>query len=330
MSGWDNYLGKHCARLYGWLPPSLAFRKRKIGKIKYLTLCDTNAVDIFMFEKEGVLTRQANHTLTDVTICEMDDAKIADIFKNVNPPLRDSIVNGMIQKLILFEDTKELKAIGDDEDVKDIKKRRLLNLRRHALRLQESFPFDIINFDPCDSMLKPDSEMFKAFNKLFQLQDGQDEFLIFSTTPVAWNADILKLFAEDFKQNLKEYETIKNASKATLKTTEFSKITDVHKKAAIGFGKALIAKLAIKNGFISEQLGVYIYFSDKGSVMMSSVSLLKKANGGQIKDWYPQEIIKIINSMPIVYEPRNVAKDKKVKEHLDAVLARREQIQREF
>lgn len=149
MKDWDNYYSKHCTRFYGWLPASKDFKERKgDSKISYLTLCDTNAIDIFMLEMEGVLQRDANQTLTGVTICEMEESKLADIFKNVNPPLRESIVKGKIQQLLLFQDTPELQAMNPDGDVRNRETRRKLNMRRDAIRLQEGFPFDIINLTP--------------------------------------------------------------------------------------------------------------------------------------------------------------------------------------
>ncbi len=331
MKDWDNYYSKHCTRFYGWLPASKEFKKRKgDSKIKYLTLCDTNAIDIFMLEMEGVLQRDSNHTLTGVTICEMDENKLADIFKNVNPPLRESIVKGKIQQLLLFKDTPELQAMDPDEDVRNREVRRKLNMRRDALSLQAGFPFDIINFDPCDSIINPNKEMFLAFKKLFEFQRDIDEFLIFSTTPVHLDDVTNALFREDFKQNIENHEVIKIASEATLNTLEYDAIDDDNKKAAIGFAKALIAKLSIKNGFVSNQLGIYIYKSDNGTVMMSSVSLLSKADGRNPNEWYPSEIVKIIQEMPIVYEPEHAEANEEVKNHLTAVIERREQIQSQF
>lgn len=331
MKDWDNYYSKHCTRFYGWLPASKEFKERKgDSKIKYLTLCDTNAIDIFMLEMEGVLQRDTNQTLTGVTICEMEESKLADIFRNVNPPLRESIVKGKIQQLLLFQDTPELQAMDPDGDVRNREVRRKLNMRRDAVRLQASFPFDIINFDPCDSIINPNKEMFHALNKIFELQGDIDEFLIFSTTPIHLNEEITQLFSADFKQNIEDHEVIKLASEAALNTLEFSSIRDEHKKAAIGLGKTLIAKFAIKNGFISNQLGIYIYKSDNGTAMMSSVTLLSKANGQEPNDWYPNEIVKIIREMPTVYEPEYAEANDAVKNHLTAILQRREEIQSQF
>lgn len=331
MKDWDNYYSKHCARYYGWLPASKEFKTRKgNSKIKYLTLCDVNAIDIFMLEKEGILVRDENNTLTGVTICEMDESKIADIFKNVNPPLRESIVKGKIQHLLLFKDTKELSTLDPDADVRNRDTRRLLNMRRDALRLQSDFPFDIINFDPCDTIINPNGEMFKAFNKIFELQNGIDEFLMFSTTPITLNAAINKLFQEDFKKNVEDHQVIKLAAEANLNTISFAEIGDDNKKAAIGFGKTLIAKVSIKYGFRSTQSGIYIYKSDNGTAMMSSVTLLQKANKKEVDEWYPNEIAKIIAEMPTVYEPEFALENKVVRDHLKSIVDSRNNLQKQF
>ncbi len=64
---WDNYICKHCARYYGWLPASKEFAARIRKKhVKYFTLSDTQAIDIFMFEMEGVLVRDGNNMLPEV------------------------------------------------------------------------------------------------------------------------------------------------------------------------------------------------------------------------------------------------------------------------
>lgn len=331
MADWDNYYSKHCTRFYGWLPASLSFKKDKGDvKIKYLTLCDTQAIDIFMLEMEGVLERDENHALTGITICEMDESKIAEIFQNVNPPLREAIVKGKIQQLLLFEDNAELRALDPEGDIRNIAKRRQLNMRRDALRLQDSFPFDIINFDPCDSIINPDKEMFGALDKIFELQKEKDEFLIFATTPLKLNEKIYRIFSDDYKQNIEEHDAIKIASNEFLSTLVFEEIEDENKQAAIGFGKTLIAKLSIKHGFVSDQKGIYIYKSDNGTVMLSSVTLLKKDSQVNINDWYPNEIVKIISEMPVIYETDDAVSNEDVKAHLLSVIKSRDLIQQQF
>lgn len=172
--------------------------------------------------------------------------------------------------------------------------------------------------------------MFQALNKIFELQSNINEFLIFSTTPIHLNEAISKLFSDDYKQNIEDHEVIKVASEETLDTVEFNSINDENKKAAIGLGKSLIAKLSIKNGFVSNQLGIYIYKSDNGTAMMSSITLLSKSNGQEPNEWYPSEIVKIIKEMPIVYEPEYAEKNEDVINHLTSVIQRREQIQSQF
>lgn len=329
---WDNYYGKHCSRLYGWLPASKEFKMRKgDAKLKYLTLSDTEAIDIFMLEMEGILERDENNALTDVTICEMDESKIAEIFQNVKPPLRESIVKGKIEHLLLFKDTEELSDLEETgADVRSLEQRKQLNMRRDAMRLQETFPFDIINFDPCNSILGPEKELFKAFGKLFELQKGVDEFLIFSTTPINAKDPILKLFKQDFDQNIKDHPVIKEISNKVLGTTDFDEITDEHAKISIGFGKTLIAKLAIKHGFKSVQKGIYIYESHNGTFMLSSVTELHVSKNENIEEWYPKEIANLIQNMPTIYPLCVAEQDDMVKDHLKAVITSRNEIQKQF
>ena len=326
---WDNYYSKHCARFYGWLPASVEFKKRKGDKLSYLTLCDTNAIDIFMLEMEGVLERDENSALTGVTICEMEESKITEIFQNVNPPLREAIVKGKIQKLILFEDTDELREMDPDGDVRNRDLRMKLNLRRDALRLQNKFPFDIINFDPCDSLLYPERELFKSFDRIFELQKTLNEFLIFATTPITASGEILSLFERDFRQNVSEYRSIYEASESFLNTTDFNEIGDEKRKISVGFGKTLLAKLALKHNFKCSDLGIYIYENDKGNLMLSSVCEIRTSID-DVDDWYPQLIVELIKDSPSFFSFQQAQEDEKVKHHLERVISSRENIQRGF
>ena len=97
-------------------------------------------------------------------------------------------------------------------------------MRRDALRLQDGFPFDMINFGSrviqCFTLKK---NFLKHLINYLNFKKGIDEFLIFSTTPVRLNDPILKLFSNDFKQNIKDHEAIKKVSNDVLKTIEFDK-----------------------------------------------------------------------------------------------------------
>jgi len=324
---WDNYYSKHCARFYGWLPASEQFKfARKDKKLKYLTLCDTNAIDIFMLEMAEVLTRDKNEFLTDVIICEKDSDKISEIVKVVKPPLKESIIQGKIQKLLLFEDDEQTRNIDPDSDVRSRRLRVKLNLKKNAQQLQNQFPFDIINFDPWENLLKPNSEVFKAFEKLFELQQPINSFLLFVTTPINHLENIQDRFQENFKSNINSFPEIKRVASDVLDTNEFNSIVDENKKIAIGFGKTIIANIAKQHGWQSHHHGIYVYENNSLRKLLSAVIEFSKEPENN-DSWYPKEIVNIIKDMPDYFSYESSKVDAKVIEHLKEVIKTRAKIQ---
>jgi len=322
--GWDNYYSKHCARFYGWLPASEKFKSERLRKkLKYLTLCDTNAIDIFMLEMAGVLTRDENKFLTDVIICEKDSEKINEIFQIVRPPLKESIIQGKIQKLLLFEDDDQTINIDPDSDVRSRKLRLKLNLKKNAQKLKSYFPFDIINFDPWESLLKPDSEIFKAFEKIFELQKSINSFLLFVTTPISHTENIQDRFKDDFKSNINTFPEIKKVASEVLDTNKFDFIDDENKQMAIGFGKTIIAKIAKQHGWCSYHHGISVYENDSHRKLLSAVIEFSIERDNS---WYSGDIVNIIKNMPHYYSYESSKNDEKVVEHLKTVVKNREQI----
>jgi hypothetical protein len=327
--GWDSYYSKHCARFYGWLPATKKFTAdKKTKKLKYLSLCDTNAIDIFMLEMAGVLTRDENQFLTDVIICEKDSDKIPEIIQVVRPPLKEAIIQGKIQKLLLFEDDAQTRDIDPDNDVRSRKLRLKLNLKKNAQKLKNHFPFDLINFDPWESLLRPNSEIFRAFEKIFELQQPINSFLLFATTPISHPDDIQDCFVDDFKSNIKYFDEIKTAAYEVLKTNDFDAIVGDNKKMAIGVGKTIIAKMAKQHGWCSHHHGIYVYENDSGRKLLSAVVELTKANDDN--SWYSKDIVNIIKNMPHYFSYDSSLSDDKVIKHLKPVIKNREEIQKIF
>jgi hypothetical protein len=151
MSGpnYDTYYAKHYARYNGWLPASVEY-KRLLGRrpLKYFTLCAREAIDIFMLELEGVLSRDQNGNLLNVVICEFDQRAALDIFRLVRPPLREAILVGKLEEILLFQDTAETRELSPDEDYKDMGLRALMRIKRQSEQVKNHFPFDVINLDP--------------------------------------------------------------------------------------------------------------------------------------------------------------------------------------
>ena len=84
---WDKDIIKHYVRHRAWLPAALAQAEasRQAGRTpKYLTFCAANAIDVFLFLKEGLLSRDPH---TDVIFgtyfCEKDPQ---EFFPNASEP----------------------------------------------------------------------------------------------------------------------------------------------------------------------------------------------------------------------------------------------------
>lgn len=326
---WDRYYSKHCARYYGWLPASKEFKKR-IGdkKVKYLTLCDVTALDIFMLEKEGVLKRDANKYLSDVFICEMKEGSIPEIFEVVRPPLKEAIIQGKIEQLLIFQDDAETRDLDPDTDVRSKRVRDKLNLKKRSQKLKDAFPFDIINFDPCGNIFRPASDLYRGFVKIFELQQEVDTFLLFITSSISLER-VASLFKEDFDNNVRCYPSIRQIVEADEQLNNYNELGDA-KKAAIGLSKTFINKMAIQYGWISQHKGIYVYENDKSNLLISAVIELSKNKEQNSHEWYVSDVENILQHMPIVYSYQESNNNKEIKKHIDEVIKHREKIQKDL
>ncbi len=326
---WDTYHCKHCARLYGWLPASKEYLKlAKKANIKYFTLPGTKAIDIFMFEMEGLLLRdKKTGTLPNVVSCEEIQDKVPEILDVVRPLTKEAIIIGKLQDVLAFEDDEYTKITPLNAYSKDPKKRKQLRLKRTFERLRHFFPFDIINFDPCDNLLNPDiteNRLCKALERIFELQYSTDKFLLFVTTPLfdvaAGSKNKLK---EDYQSNVSKYPKIGEALLSSVKTTDYDKI-DGNKKFAIGVAKSIILRAATNKGWECEHKGIYIYDNEGGNRFLNSVILCTKVSVEPNVTSYAADVIRIIKDMPTYYSYTRSSSDQTVKEHLKRVVEFRE------
>ena len=169
----DEHYPKHCVRYYGWLPASKK-HKKLVNKesLKYFTLCAKQAIDVFMFESENLLSRDSKGKLPNVIICEQESADAADILDLVRPPLRESVIVGKLEEILTFRDTRETSGRPLDVDDRSREIRRLLGNKRKFELLKRFFPFDIINFDPYGNFFNPPldrNKMYASVSKIFEL-----------------------------------------------------------------------------------------------------------------------------------------------------------------
>lgn len=325
---YDKYYAKHSARYYGWLPASKAYQK-ELGQnpkksIKYFTLCGRKAIDIFMFEMEGVISRDKNRTLPNVIICEENGRDALEILALVRPPQKEAIIVGPLEKILTFEDNEHTRGRSPDDDIRNRHIREMLRIKGLSQRLINFFPFDIINFDPYENILNPDKEanklLYRSFEKVFELQQPINSFLFFITTPISdIHKDFQSQFRYNFASNVSTHQEISSRLLLSVGTTEYDRL-DENKRVAIGFAKSVILSVARKNGWNSEHKGIYIYQNKSLRKMLSAVVHFFRTKSTTDNRMYVKDIINVIEQMPTFYSYEDSEKNKEVIDHLNKIV----------
>ncbi len=331
MSGpnWDTYYPKHCARLYGWLPATKEFMA-VTGKtvIKYFTLCDVQAIDVFMLEKEGILHRDPNGSLPSVIVCEGVRRKVPDIIRVVKPPLKEAVIPESLEDLLTFEDDAYTRTTSVDAYERDAGKRRRLTLKKHYERLRDFFPFDVINFDPCNSILGDnieESRLFAALRRVFVLQKTTNKFLLFMTTPVfnipqRAHAE----FKSDLNDNLARYPALADSLRASCKTVNYDEM-DEGKRTALCVAKSVVGRAARREGWECEHYGIYWYENIDGHRFLDSVAVCEQPHSGPRDSQYVRDLVGIVETMPSDYPYTFSSRSAEVRAHLKSVVDFREE-----
>ena len=331
---WDTYYCKHCVRLYGWLPASKEYLERaKKANIKYFTLSGTKAIDIFMFEMAGLLPRDKSGKLPNVVICEEILDKVPEILDVVRPPTDEAIIIGKLQDVLAFEDDEYTKIAPLNAYSKDPKKRAQLRLKRTFERLRLFFPFDIINFDPCDSLLSEDiaeNKLYLALENVFELQKLTANFLLFVTIPKIDVADSsINRLRSDFEDNVYKYPEINKALLSSTKTIDYDGV-DENKRIALGVAKSIVLRAARKKGWNCQHKGIYVYENEHGHRILNLVILCAQASGEPSESSYVEDLVRIIRDMPKYYSFSESSSNKQLKEHLNEIVRFREKSRQEY
>lgn len=199
MLEWDTDVVKHYVRRQAWLPAAIdqAESTRDSGREpKYLTFCAAEAIDIFLFLKEGVLTRDPNtDSVLNTYFCEKDPLVFSEISQKVGP--HEQGFFGDFEDMILFEDDEDTRGL-DFDDIhsrysRDLR-RRLSTKARHQ-RFRSAVPFDVMNLDVCGTFFPPRSgvlsPMLQSIRRLLDWQTESakedtrfDSFTLFLTSHV--------------------------------------------------------------------------------------------------------------------------------------------------
>ena len=323
---YDKYYGKHCARYYGWLPASKEY-KDQIKRIpKYFTLCGAQAIDVFMLECENVLVRDKNKKLPNVIVCEDQEEAWIEILNRVHPPIKEAVILGKLQDILTFEDDEDTRGRSPDDDEPSFEIRKKLIIKGKFEQLVKQFPFDIINFDPCESLIDQDLKsnmLYQAFKKIFELQKFINTFLLFITTNITEiHPDIQSRFRRSFKFNVSKYPKIRDALLSSVGTIIYDKI-DENKIKALSFAKSIALKAA--KGWDCEHYGIYIYeFEPGGTRMLSSVVKLSKSDDSKDESLYVEDINRLIEQMPEYYSYEDSLNNLELRNHLDKIVEYRD------
>jgi hypothetical protein len=207
----------------GWLPASEQQKnntKRHWDKapFKYFTFCASQAIDVFMLERYGVLRRLASGRLEGVYFCERDLDAFGEIARLIGSPEQGFL--GDFEDIVLFEDDDETRGkdlyIQVEEKLDENIRKRLRTKDTHK-RLQQAFPFDIINLDVCGVMFPPRrsmvSPLLRAILKILEWQtqarfpDGKPckQFTLFLTShidPALVNTEVVDQLCQVIADNL--------------------------------------------------------------------------------------------------------------------------------
>ena len=163
---------------------------------KYLTFCASQAIDVFMLLKEGVLTRDPKTDVVSNTyFCEEEADDFSEITRLIGAHEQGFL--GDFKELILFQDDETTEGLHyDDESQRHrFELRKKLDLKKRHEHLRATFPFDIVNLDVYGTFFPPRSgvasDMLKSIQTFLDWQteatddvEGFTSFAIFLTTHV--------------------------------------------------------------------------------------------------------------------------------------------------
>jgi hypothetical protein len=363
---WDKDELKHYVRLIGWLPACQARWRRVNAQVrsrssprkkplKYFTLCASKAVDVFMLEQAGVVSRSpATARLENVYFCEED----ADEYRKVIERVGENGFLGPLEGVILFEDDPEtLKFTLADNPPRPIRQK--LEIKEQHGRLIRAFPFDVINLDVCGPFFPPKagkiSPMLKAVRRILEWQrnadpDEQfecDEFTLLLTSYIdkdAVNKEALDELVARMKDNLARYGQFREAYESKWPATAPSELAESNFPTffSLALPKVLIRD-AIERGWKADYRGILLYERVRQCTkerywMMSSVThfarltnthtsqTLRVATFETYADLYASETSEIVRLAPVAVnkELADGQTTARVKDHLAKVITFRE------
>jgi hypothetical protein len=302
---------KHYVRRDGWLPASRAqlgtisgTRRRQIRKLplRYFTFCASDAIDVFMLENEGLLTRD-EHTgrLDGVFFCEHKEKDFGIIADLIGSPEQGFL--GKFEDIVLFEEDEDTgdRTLLDEDLAYSLEVRRKLRVKDAHIRLKNSFPFDIINLDVYGVMFPPKqgvvAPLLKAIIKILEWQTEAkleirkptpiQSFTFFLTShldPELTNSEAIKQLKYCLKQNI---DSVAGFREIFMESHNFNDVDSFAEEAfqdffCIAFPKYIVQKALVDFGWKVTFQRNYLYArpdnyqEDKFYYMMHSVAVYER------------------------------------------------------
>jgi len=190
----------------------------------------------------------------------------------------------------------------------------------------------LINFDPCNSILEKALEvnkLYKALEKIFELQKLTNHFLLFVTTSISnTHVSIERKCMKELSGNLEKYPRLKDAMIKRMGEVKYNKIPEQY-RIPICFVKSFIVDIARRKGWYCEHKGVFVYENPNKSKMLASVVFCTQASGEQKEEAYLNDIIGVIEGQMKYYSNASALRDKSIKDDLKAIIDYREQVRRQ-
>lgn len=151
QKAWIDFrdLKKHYVRMKGWLPALASYRQETGGRVRYLTLCGKEAIDVRYFAQKDVLQRnEAMNAYPGLTFIEANDedyAIIAETLGRVRLSIRARLEDALLDSSHISHND-----------------------------LVSSFPYHVLNLDFCGSIVPkedhPFSETLQCIDRVVELQ----------------------------------------------------------------------------------------------------------------------------------------------------------------
>jgi hypothetical protein len=283
---YDRDIPKHFVRYDGWLQAcraqydlsqaAIQSHARKLP-LTYFTFCASNAIDVFMLEKEGLLIRVGTlGKLNHVYFCENDDAEFEQIINLIRS--EEAGFQGDFKKIVLFEDdddTRGREELDPHERVPSKTVRDKFRYKHLNGRLRKLFPLDVINLDPYGVFFPPREDkyslMLQAIEKIFGWQGNHHpeddhvctEFTLMLTTHLdqtVYNSGAVDNMKQIALSNIESYPAFSAAFNSKFGHVDpFSlRESDFPRFFSITLPK-LISEIARAHGWFGHRHRIYIY-----------------------------------------------------------------------